>query len=49
MKLIELRNREIGFNTTISDTQSQVQSEQKARHIRVTHRGKGFYLIPKEP
>ena len=48
MKLIELRHREMGLNMTYRDTQSQVQSGQKAIHIRSTHRGYGLSLIPKE-
>ena len=48
MKLIESRHRKMGLNMTYSETQSQVQSEQKARHVRVTHSGWGFYLRSKE-
>ena len=48
MKLIELRHIEIRFNMTYRDPRSQVQSEQKARHIRVTHCRLGFSLRPKE-
>ena len=48
MKLIKSRHREMGLNMTDRDTQSWVQSEQKARHIIVTHRGSGLSLRPKE-
>ena len=37
MKLIELRHMEMGLDMTCSETQSQVQSKQKARHVRVNH------------
>ena len=47
IKLIELRHRVMGLNMTFSDTQSQVQSKYKARHVRVIHRCKGFSLRPK--
>ena len=36
IKLIELRHRRMGLDRTCRDTQSQVQSEQKAGHIRDT-------------
>ena len=48
MKLIESRHREMLFNMTNRDTQSQVQSEKKSIHVRVTHRGWGFSLRPKK-
>ena len=46
MKLNELRHREIGLSMTYCDTQSQVQSKQKARQVRVTYPGLGLYLRP---
>ena len=36
------------MNMTYRDTQSQVQSEQKAGHVRVAHRVLGFSIRPKE-
>ena len=33
---------------TYCDTQSQVQSEQKARHVIIVHRVYGLSLTPKE-
>ena len=42
MKLIELRHREMGLNMTYRDTQTKVQSENKASHIRATIVAKVF-------
>ena len=36
-KLIDSIHRGMGLNMTYRDTQSQVQSEQKARQVRVIH------------
>ena len=46
-KVIKLRHRGMVMNMTYRDTQSQVQYEQKTRHVRVIHSVYGFYLIPK--
>ena len=47
-KLNDLRHKILGFNMKNCDTQSQVQSEQRARHVNRFHRVKGFYLRTKE-
>ena len=36
MKLIDSRHRRMGFKMTCYDTQSRVQSEHKASHVRAT-------------
>ena len=37
-EIIELIHRGTGLNMTYRDTHSQVQSKQKARHVRIVHR-----------
>ena len=47
-RLVESRHRRLKLNMTNSETQSEVQSKEKSRNVRIVHHVYGFSLIPKE-